>query len=128
MGGGGLGEQNEQGRGVLHWYSRRARPQGAQVWKEAGESTHEEPGRTSSCMLLAFGCLNGRGSNSRFLSCWEQSDAEGEWEEGLVGGEEKGDEVPGGILDTWVPMQVGRGDAFFRWPLCETGSKTSFWE
>ena len=43
-------------------------------------------------------------------------------------GEEKGDEVPGGILDTWVPVQVGGGDAFFRWSLCEAGSKTRFWE
>ena len=75
---------------MLHWYSKPARPQGAQVWKEVGESTHEEPRRTSSCVLLACGCLNGRGSNSRLVSCWEQSDAEGEGEEGLVGGGERG--------------------------------------
>ena len=75
---------------MLHWYSKRARPQGAQVWKEVGESTQEEPGRTSSCVLLARRCLNGRGSDSGFVSCWEQSDAEGEWEEGLVGGGERG--------------------------------------
>ena len=81
--------------------------------------------------------MNGRGSNSRFVSWWEQSDAEGEWEEGLGEGE-KGDGVPGGILETWVPVQVARGclcrwrvgggDTFFQWPLCETGSKTRFWE
>ena len=30
-----------------------------------------------------------------------------------------------GCLCRW---RVGGGDAFFRWPLCETGSKTRFWE
>ena len=68
----------------------------------------QEPKRTSSCVLRVCACLNGRGSNSRFVSWWEQSDAEGEWEEGLGEGE-KGDEVPGGILETWVPVQVARG-------------------